>query len=313
MKMKNREYWRERFRQLEEEKHILAQMSLKELEAQYREALRELEGKVNTWFWRIGNNDGISMAEARRLLSAEELEKFKGDLCDYIRYGKENALSGQWVKQLEDASDKLRISKYKALIMDTRQSFERMFGLQLRTVAGTMGRIYENGYYRTAYELQKGAGIGFDVGKISGEEVERVLSKPWAADGKNFSERIGGNKDKLINEVHNELTQGIITGAAPQRVVDVIAKRMNTSKSNAGRLVMTEGAYFWSAAQGKAYGDFGVKRYEVATAVDSVTSGICRDLDGRVFDVRDYRAGVTAPPFHVWCRSVAVPWFGEEG
>ncbi|MDE6725395.1 MAG: phage head morphogenesis protein, partial [Ruminiclostridium sp.] len=269
--MKNSEYWKLCFAQLEEAQNKLAETSLKEIERQYRQAVREIEGKIDTWYRQLGAK-GISMAEARKPLSVSELANFKLDVHDYIRYGKGNGLSGQWIKQLENVSAKLSISKYDALMIDTRQSFEQMFGSQLRTVTETMGRIYENGYYRTAYELQKGVGIGFDVRKINREEVEKVLSKPWAADGKNFSERIWGSKEKLINEVHNELTQKIITGADPQKAIDAIAKKMNTSKSNAGRLVMTEGAYFGSDAQEKSYKDLGVKQYEVLATIDSHTS-----------------------------------------
>ena len=310
--MKNSEYWQERFKQLEEAQNRLAQMSFKDIEAQYRTAQKELEGKINTWYQRLAKNNNISMAEARRLLSADELAEFKWTLSDYIKYGKENALNGQWIKQLENASAKFHISKYQALMIDTRQSFEQLFGKQLGTVTETMGSIFENGYYRTAYELQKGVGIGFDVGKINREEVEKVLFKPWAADGKNFSERIWGNKEKLISEVYNELTKNIITGADPQKAIDAIAKKMNTSKSNAGRLVMTEEAYFSSAAQDKSYHDLGVEQYEVLATLDDATSEICQNLDGKVFDMKDYKAGVTAPPFHVRCRSTTVPHLDEE-
>ena len=41
-------------------------------------------------------------------------------------------------------------------------------------------------------------------------------------------------------------------------------------------------------------------------------SEICRSLDGQVFPMKDYEAGVTAPPFHVYCRSTTVPHFDEN-
>ena len=312
MKRKSSKYWNERFRQLEEAQNRLAQMSFKDIESQYRAAQKELEGKINTWYKRLADNNSISMADARRLLSKNELAEFKWSLKDYIKYGKENAVNEKWVKELENASAKFHISKYQALMIDTRQSFEQFFGKQLGIVTETMGNVFENGYYRTAYELQRGVGIGFDVAKLNREEVKLVLSKPWAVDGKNFSERIWGNREKLINEAHNEITKNIITGADPQKAIDAIAKKMNTSKSNAGRLVMTEEAYFSSAAQGKSYKDLGVEKYEILATLDDVTSKLCRSLDGKVFDMKDYKPGVTAPPFHNYCRSTTVPQLDEE-
>lgn len=87
---------------------------------------------------------------------------------------------------------------------------------------------------------------------------------------------------------------------------------MNTSKNNAGRLVMTEEAYFSSAAQKDCFKSLDVEQYEIVATLDSHTSDICRNLDGKHFPMKDYQPGVTAPPFHVGCRSTAVPYFDEQ-
>ncbi|MCI8627723.1 MAG: minor capsid protein [Lachnospiraceae bacterium] len=142
--------------------------------------------------------------------------------------------------------------------------------------------LYLDGYYHTAYELQKGFQIGWDIAGIDQSQVEKVISKPWAVDGKNFSERIWGNKQKLIAEVHKELTQNILLGADPQKAIDTIAKKMNNSKHNAGRLVMTEEAYFSSAAQKDCFQDLDVEQYQILATLDSHTSEICQEMDGKV-------------------------------
>ena len=187
-----------------------------------------------------------------------------------------------------------------------------MFSKQMGTVTGAMGDIFESGYYHTAYELQKGFNIGWDIAGLDQSQIEKVLSKPWAVDGKNFSERIWTNKEKLISELHGELTQNIMLGADPQKAIDSLAKKMNTSKQNAGRLIMTEEAYFSSAAQRDCFNDLDVEQYEIVATLDSHTSDICRSLDGKHFPMKDFQAGVTAPPFHVYCRSTTVPYFDED-
>lgn len=35
-------------------------------------------------------------------------------------------------------------------------------------------------------------------------------------------------------------------------------------------------------------------------------------MDSKIFDYKDYRIGITAPPFHPNCRSDTVPYFGDE-
>lgn len=310
--MKNSEYWKLRFAQLEEAQNKLANEGCKEIERIYRQTLKEIEGKIDTWYKRLAKNNEISMVEARKFLSGSELEEFKWDVHDYIKYGKENAVSWQWVKQLENASAKFHISKYEALKIQTQQSFENLFAKQKGITSGTMAKVYKSGYYHTAFEIQKGFGVGWDISGIDQNQVEKVLTKPWAVDGKNFSERIWSNKQKLISEVHNELTQNIITGADPQRAINAIASKLNASKSNAGRLVMTEEAYFSSAAQKDCFDDLGVEEYEIVATLDAHTSEICQSMDGKHFPMKDFQAGVTAPPFHPWCRSTTCPYFADD-
>lgn len=310
--VKNSDYWKQRFGQLEVAQNQKGAAAYQEMENIYRQAQKEIEGKINTWYQRFAANNGVSMAEARKMLSGKALKEFQWDVNGYIKYGKENAINSKWMKELENASAKFHITRLEALKLQTQQSLEVLFGNQLDTIDSTMKRIYLDGYYHTAYELQKGFGIGWDIAGLDQKQIEKVISKPWAADGKNFSERIWNNKEKLISEVHKELTQNIILGQDPQKAIDVIAKKMNTSKYNAGRLVMTEEAYFSSAAQKDCFHDLDVEQYEIVATLDSHTSDICREMDGKVFPMKDFEAGVTAPPFHVYCRSTTVPYFDEN-
>ncbi len=310
--VKNSDYWKQRFGQLEAAQNQKGAAAYQEMENIYRQAQKEIEGKINTWYQRFVANNGVSMAEARKMLSGKALKEFQWDVNDYIKYGKENGINNKWMKELENASAKFHITRLEALKLQTQQSLEVLFGNQLDTIDSTMKRIYLDGYYHTAYELQKGFGIGWDIAGVDQKQIEKVIRKPWAVDGKNFSERIWNNKEKLISEVHKELTQNIILGQDPQKAIDAIAKKMNTSKYNAGRLVMTEEAYFSSAAQKDCFDNLDVEKYEIVATLDSHTSDICREMDGKVFPMKDFEAGVTAPPFHVYCRSTTVPYFDEN-
>ena len=310
--MKDSAYWRERFGQLEAAQDQMGADAYLEIERIYRRAQKEIEGRINTWYQRFAANNGISMAEARKMLSGDDLKEFKWDVEDYIKYGQENAVDGRWMRELENASAKFHISRLEALKLQTQQSLEVMFGSQLDSIDTAMRAIYLNGYYHTAYELQKGLRIGWDIAGIDQSQVEKIISRPWAADGKNFSERIWGNKQKLISEVHKELTQNVMLGQDPQKAIDAIARKMGTSKHNAGRLVMTEEAYFSSAAQKDCFNDLDVVQYEIVATMDSHTSEICREMDGKVFPMEDFEPGVTAPPFHVYCRSTTIPHFDDD-
>ena len=310
--MNNAEYWKLRFEQLEQAQNQKGVKAYADIERQYKEAQKQLEGQIARWYQRFATNNGISLAEARQYLKGADLKEFKWDVQEYIKYGQDNALNSGWMKELENASAKYHISKLEALKVQTQHSLEVMYAKQFGTMHGALSDAFESGYYHTAYELQHGFNVGWDIAGLDQAQIEKVLAKPWAADGYNFSERIWGNKNKLISEVHNELSRNIMLGADPQKAIDSLTKKMNTSKNNAGRLVMTEEAYFSSAAQKDCFESLGVEQYEIVATLDSHTSDICRSLDGKHFPMKDYQPGVTAPPFHVYCRSTTVPYFDEQ-
>lgn len=310
--MNNGEYWQKRFELLEQAAHQQGVQCYADIEKQYRQAQKQLEGQIAAWYQRFASNNGVTLAEAKRMLNAKELAELKWDVNQYIQYGQENAINGTWVKQLENASARFHISRLEALKLQTQQSIEVMFGNQLDSIDSTMRNVYKSGYYHTAYEIQKGVSVGWDFSALDDKQISKVINKPWAVDGKNFSERIWGNRQKLVNELNNTLTQNIILGKDPQKAIDEIARKMNTSKTNAGRLVMTEEAFFSSAAQKDCFTELDVEQFEIVATLDSHTSDICRGMDGKHFKMSEWKVGETAPPFHVHCRSTTVPYFDDE-
>ena len=310
--MTNAEYWKQRFTQLEAAQNRKGATAYLEMEKQYKAAQNELEAQIARWYQRFADSNGISLAQAKQWLKGQDLAEFKWDVKEYIKYGKENAINGAWMQELENASSKFHISRLEALQIQTQNSLETMFAQQMGTMKKALSDVYASGYYHTAYAVQQGFGLGWDIAGLDQAQIEKVLSKPWAVDGYNFSTRIWNSKTKLIGEVHNELSKNLLTGADPQKAIDSLAKKMGTSKSNAGRLVMTEQAYFSSAAQKDCFNDLDVEEYEIVATLDSHTSDICRSLDGKVFKMSDYKPGVTAPPFHVYCRSTTAPHFKEN-
>lgn len=314
--MKNSAYWQKRFETLEEALGKYGEETYRGVQPYFDKAIREINADIETWMYRIAKNNEISMANAKKLLDANQLEEFKWSVEEYIKYGKENAINQQWIKQLENASAKFHISRLEALKIQVQQSAEKAFGNYLDDVDSMAKKVYEEGYYRSAFELQRGFGIGWNIASIDEKKLSKLISKPWAADGKNFSDRIWQAKSQMVYDLHSELTRACILGKGPDEAIKNLSKYVNkrfkNAKVQAGRLVMTEQAFFSSAAQKDCFNELGVEEYEIVATLDSHTSEICQELDGKHFPMSQYEEGVTAPPFHVWCRSTTCPYFDDE-
>ena len=310
--MKNAAYWQARFKAIEAQANTIGGKSFSYVAAQYQQAEKELEQQIAAWYTRIANNNGVSMHQAQQLLSGKALQEFHWTVQEYIQYGEENALNGQWMQQLENASAKAHITKLEALKLQNQATIEKLFGKQYKSLYGTAGAIYKDGYYHSCYEVQKAFGIGWNIAGIDDNKLSAILATPWAADGTSFSQRLWNNRLKLNSELQSVLTQGIMTGKSPDKMIAEIQKKMGVSKGNAGRLIMTESAAISGMAQEAAFKDLGVEEYEIVETLDGDTCDTCGAMDGKHFPMSDFQVGVTAPPFHPWCRGCTCPWFDDD-
>lgn len=309
--MKNDAYWANRMRILEDALLDTGFEYVQNLERQYDKAIRDIETDIAHWYQRFAKNNEISLNDARKLLNSQELEEFKWTVEEYIKYGKENAINGAWIKQLENASARVHISRLEAIKLQLQQQAEALAAKQAEAVKGVSEGVYKSSYYHTAFELQKGVGVGWTLHAIDENVIEKVLARPWTLDKQTFSDRIWANKQALVNTVNTQITQMVMRGAAPDNTIKVIADRFKVSKSQAGRLVMTESAAFANEARKDCFKDLDVEKYVIVETLDGKTCSLCAQLDGKVYPMSEYAIGVTAPPFHPWCRGTTAPYFDD--
>lgn len=297
---------------MEDAQHDTSVQKAQEIQEQFDRSLTAINGKINAWYQRLADNNGVSMQEARKMLDAGELKEFRWNVEEYTKYAEENEISGAWAKQLENASARVHISRLEALKIETQQEVEKLYGNCTDAIDHHIRDTYTSDFYHTAFEVQKGIGVGTAMNRLDPETVEKIVSKPWAVDGKNFSDRLWENKTKLINNMHNSLSRMCITGEAPDRAIEEISKQMGVSKAQAGRVVMTESAAFANKARQDCMEELDVEQFEVVETLDSHTCETCGGMDGKHFPMREFEVGVTAPPFHPNCRGCTCPYFDDE-
>lgn len=312
MAKRNSVYWKDRFGILEEASNKYGLECFKKIEPAFDKAQREIEKEINSWYGRFAKNNQITIEEARRLLNTKELKEFKWDVREYIKYGHENDMNQLWMKELENASARVHVSRLEALKIRTQQAAEVAFGNELDEVDKMARKVYTEDYYHSIFEVQKGFNIGWEIGQVDDRKLDKLIRKPWTLDDNTFSDRIWDQKNQLVNEVHQQLTRTCLLGKSPDDAIKAISKKFQVSKNQAGRLVMTEQAYFHAIAQKDAFNELEVEEYEIVATLDSHTSQICQDWDGQHLPMSEYRPGDTAPPFHPWCRSVTVPYFEDN-
>lgn len=305
---KQGEYWAERFEQLEAALHDKSSKKLREIERLYNQALKDIEGKIAIWYQRFADNNQVTPQEAFKLLNSDELQELRWTLREYIRHGRENGLDGRWIKEMENASAKVHIQRLEALQTEVRAELEQVSGKVSEGIEKHIEDIFAESYSRSAFEVQRGTGVGIKMLGVAPHKVKLLVSKPWTVDGRNFSEHLWTNKTKLINSVNNILSKAVMTGNNYAKATDELAKEMKVSKYQAGRVIYTEAAAFGNKAQQQSFKEMNIAKYEILETLDKRTCALCGSYDGQTFPQNQFEIGVTAPPFHPNCRGTIAPY-----
>lgn len=302
------EYWKKRYEEEMERVMHQADGPKKDLRKYADTVIRRLEKDINDWYQRYANENGMSLADAKKQLDARELKAFNMDLEEYRAIAERDELSEAHKKMLKQASARQQLDRVQELYINTVQELESWAKYQDSTISDLLSNVYESSNYRTAWMTQSMKGQYDMYAQVDHRTIQRIIDSPWTPDGKNFSARIWDNRKQLATSLQNDFIQALIAGDGTATMSEAIAKRMNTSYNNANRLVETELARVHSQAFMDCMSELDVDAVEILATLDNKTSPICRRMDGKYVQCKDAKPGITIPPFHCHCRSTTVPY-----
>lgn len=149
--------------------------------------------------------------------------------------------------------------------------------------------------------------------ELSTDYVKQALDEPW--EGRNYSQRIWDNTDDLAKRLQTLFAAKQMSGMSERDMAQALMKEFSVGAYQARRLIRTESAYMGNQARLHAWKQHRVEEYSLLAVLDFRTSNICRHMDGKVFKVKDAKvAGKEGnyPPFHPFCRTIAVAHFTKS-
>ena len=305
--MESNEYWRNRALKLEARANEKSEALQKKLKREYTKAAKEIRQKVDSFYLRYANEQGLSYSEAVKALSSKEAREWRKTIGEYVEEIKalpDGALKSRLIAELDMRSYASQQDRLSELASQIDMEIDRLFIGAEQQMSATMTDILEDGYYRKSFDLQQRTGVLTQIPRLSPEFVENALTYPWS--GADFSTRLWNNKRALLFSMRQTLTQGAIQGQSIAKMSKSLADTMGKSYIVAERLIRTEANHFHSEADRGAYEAAGVEQYEFMATLDNRVSEVCAGLDGKIFDVKDAQTGVNYPPMHPWCRSTTV-------
>lgn len=305
--MTHNEYWQKRFEELKDNQMKRAELNKREIKKLFRQALKESEKEILAWYQRYAEENSLTLPQAKKELNARERKDFQLTLEQYKELAQKQNLSPEYIKMLNNASMRVRLDRSQSLYLKLFYEIEKLANEYELNLKNLLTKTYEDSYYKTAYITQQVKGFE-DVTALSSDRIEKTLSKPWTQDGKEFSTRIWEQKTQLVKSLQTEITQGLLTQRGTTFITERIAKKFNTSYSQASRLVETETAYFQERSMLDCFNDLEVEKLQIIATLDTRTSEICQEMDGKIVELKDAIPGVTTPPFHCYCRTTTIPY-----
>lgn len=303
--MNSMKYWEKR--QIENykdrEKDIL--YFYKNLENAFNQSKREIEMIINDFFVRYSQNNKIGYAEAKKLISKEEIKTL-----NYF-INKVYKSIGINDKEIINISLKARLSRFEALQKQIEAILDVLYEVNYRQGGiEKFKEIYRNSYYNTLYNMDIFNGFHSNFSMLNIRNVETLIEYPF--NGADYSDRIWKQKDHMITKLKEDITTMLVQGKNPKMLANNFAKTFNVKKNEAYRLLHTESSFIIEQGTLAAYKEDGVEEYQILATLDTKTSEICREQDNKVYKIEEYVTGVTAPPFHNYCRTTTCPYYGED-
>lgn len=310
MKNPSKKYWEDRAAGRMVSYTSKAESTAVTLGKAYYATARYLQGEANDVFNAFTDKFELSIAEAETMLknapNKSMFEQMKTALATCTDEQRKQELE----TLLSSPAYAHRIGRLNDLDSKISDMCSRLANAEIGVDTEHLGDIIQSAYMQTVFDVTKGADYRAAFDLIPESRVKAILSTNWS--GQMFSERVWDNTNALADGLKHDMLVGIMAGKSEQHMADDIMSRCGVGAFEARRLVRTETTCVANMAELYGYKELDIDEYEFSACLDSRTSDLCRELDGKVFKRNSAQAGVNLPPMHPFCRSTTLPVLPSE-
>ena len=307
---KNEKYWQARTAQRMWEHMQSAEETADQVAKVYAKASLYLSREIQDIFKKYVEKHHLTEKEALQLLNTLRDRTSIEELRQRLQSSSQKQEIADLLAELEAPAYQARIQRLQDLQTQIDLVMQQVYKQEQAITTAHYIQLAEEAYNRSIFDIQQRTGFGFSFSHIDQKQVDKVLKSKWS--GMNYSERVWRNTRALAQEVKEALLVNLITGRTERETAEMLTKKFAGGSSKARRLIRTESCYLSNQLEMESYKECGVEKYRDLETLDLRTSEICRELDGKVFLVKDQQPGKNCPPMHPWCRSTTIAVISEK-
>lgn len=286
--MKSSEYWAKREAEALKNRVTDEKEYDKQIKQIYANMLDATQREINAFFGRYAEREGITLAEAKKRVSALDIAAYERKAKRYV---KEKDFSAKANEEMRLYNLTMKVNRLEML--------KANIGLELIAGHEELNKFMEGILQgRTEDELKRQAGILGKSVKNNSKLAHSIVNASFH--NATFSDRVWMYQDLMKADLAKLLQSGMIQGKNARVLARELRDKFNQSTFNAERLMRTELARVQTEAQKQSFIRNGFDEYEFV--VNYKCCDICEGLKGKHFKVSKMMPGENAPPMHPHCR-----------
>lgn len=303
--MKSEEYWNDAALRREIAVQTGTNYTGEEILKLYDEALSDIDTEMQKIKINFQKRFGIDNETAEYFLTQAQQEENLKTLIKSLEYApdeqaRQDILAYIRRDGLSVRAYAARKERYEAVKAVIYARIKKVAVKEIEKLSERLQAVYKESYYGVIDDAAKQFDVGINFAILNENAINAAVSTKWH--GKQFSECVWDNTDRLATTAQNLVVKSFMSGEAWSKTADKLATTFQVEKYNATRLVHTEASHIHAMADLKAYEDIGAEQYRYLATLDYRTCERCQQWDNMVLPLSEAREGYNYPVLHPLCR-----------
>ena len=176
-------------------------------------------------------------------------------------------------------ADLYKLDRYWKMQAQLKKELEKLGNKQIVLLSKEFEKEWNEIYKATVLPSDKA------FSTISTNNAKSMINNVWLADGKNFSQRVWDNTERLSQTLNDELINCVVTGKKTTELSKKLQRRFEVSAYRANTLVRTEVAHIQTQASVQRYKDYGLTKYIFLADTDEKMDRYIRTIYTKACDM----------------------------
>lgn len=303
--MKSEEYWNDAALRREIAVQTGTNYTGEEILKLYDEALSDIDTEMQKIKINFQKRFGIDNETAEYFLTQAQQEENLKTLIKSLEYApdeqaRQDILAYIRRDGLSVRAYAARKERYEAVKAVIYARIKKVAVKEIEKLSERLQAVYKESYYGVIDDAAKQFDVGINFAILNENAINAAVSTKWH--GKQFSERVWDNTDRLATTAQNLVVKSLMSGEAWSKTAEKLSTAFQVEKYNATRLIHTESSHIHAMADLKAYEDIGAEQYRYLATLDYRTCERCQQWDNMVLPLSEAREGYNYPVLHPLCR-----------